>query len=179
VVKDPANDFKNKTVRASGKYNGEGVSFWGGAPVNMAAAEVPTALERKTIDMVLTALPGCDGFKMYESAPYVTLTGFCEPFCGAVMNLDKWNSLSKAQQDAVMAGASVMENEGEKLGLAWKEETLEKYRNENVGLYVSTDEDRAWFKEKAMEIINSEILPNANENTKILIDILQNDPTIQ
>jgi C4-dicarboxylate-binding protein DctP len=178
VVKDPANDLKGKTVRASGTWNGRGIEALGGSPVNMAIADVPTALERHTIDMVLSTWVAAEGFRLYEVAPHITMTEMQELFCGAIMNLDKYNSLSDNQKAALDRAGKTFEEFGIEIVESHKPAFVEKMEEEGVEVYTATLDDNKYYNSVAWEIIDNELAPNANAAAKGLIEALK-DPSLQ
>lgn len=171
-VEDPNADLKGKSIRVSGEWNGKAVSEWGGSPVSIGITDVSTALERKTVDMVLSTWIACDGFKFYEQAPYITMTEIQEMFCGLAMNLDKWNSLTAEQQAAIEEAGKVYQTEGKVAADTRKQEFLDRMEDEDVTITYASDEVNQYFQDSAWEIINNEIKPNADELTSALIEAI-------
>ncbi len=75
---------------------------FGANPTPMAFSEVFTAMQQGTIDGQENPLAIITGNKFYEVQKYISKTEHIYvPFC-VVMNLDKFNSLTKNQQDAIV-----------------------------------------------------------------------------
>ena len=94
-------DFKGLRIRAAGKWAGETLLKYGATPITMPIGDVPTALERKTVDSVYTAHIAIQNFSMHESAHYVTVTDQAESLSGIMMNQQSWDNLSSDQQAAI------------------------------------------------------------------------------
>lgn len=69
-VRTPA-DLKGKKVRVFSEGQVEAVRSFGGAPVNVAFAEVYTAMQHGTIDAAIIGFQGVDSQKMHEVAKHV------------------------------------------------------------------------------------------------------------
>jgi TRAP-type C4-dicarboxylate transport system substrate-binding protein len=92
-IKSPA-DLNGKTCRSSGTWIGKALTAWGASPVTVALGDIPTALERKTIEVCYAGWIVAGPNKFYETAPFVTWTNIPEALTGFMMNLDKWNGLN-------------------------------------------------------------------------------------
>jgi len=64
-------DLKGKKVRVFSAGQVEAVRLLGGSPVNIAFAEVYTAMQRGTVDAAIIGFQGVDSQKMYEVSKYV------------------------------------------------------------------------------------------------------------
>jgi len=117
TVKSPE-DLKGKSVRASGRWAGEAVKMWGGSPVAIALGDLPAALQRGAVDVVLTSWIVIDAFKLYEAAPNVTFTGIQNILTGLMMSEKAWKSMDAAQQQAFMRAEK-----------RWRDYLDEKYKN--------------------------------------------------
>jgi len=98
-------DMKGLTVRTPGKWGGEAIKMWGGSPVTVPLGDLAVALERGTIMVSYTGWIITGPFKLYESAPYVTMSGLQEMFAGLMMSDKAWNSLNPSQQAAIERAA--------------------------------------------------------------------------
>lgn len=75
VTKFPMNsldDLKGKKIRVYAKSQADFLSALGAQPVNMAFAEVYSALERGTVDGAVSGPDAIPGLRLYEVAKYVT-----------------------------------------------------------------------------------------------------------
>jgi C4-dicarboxylate-binding protein DctP len=100
IIKAPS-DIKGLKVRASGKWAGEAFKLWGGSAVTIPLGDLPTSLERGTVDAAYCGWVITGPFKLYESAPYVSFTNMQELFGGLIMNPASWNKLDKEQKAAL------------------------------------------------------------------------------
>ena len=64
-------DLKGKKVRVFSEGTSDAVRLLGGAPVNVAFAELYTALQHGTIDVALVGFQGVDSQKLHEVSKYV------------------------------------------------------------------------------------------------------------
>ena len=152
VVTDPTTELDGQLVRTSGAWSGKAVSTWGAAPMSINIGDVPNALERKTVNKVLTSWIATDGFKLYETGPNITATNMQEILPGIMMNLDTWNEMTPAQQDAVMVGAEAFMTDGYQMMLEQKDEFFG--RMEELGVAISYTDEAAdkYFYEVAWDI---------------------------
>lgn len=100
-------DFKGLKMRMPG-IGGEVIRRLGGAAVRLSGGEIYQALQSGSIDATEWVGPWNDlAFGFYREAPYYYGPGFHEP--GAALslgiNLDKWNALSKSEQNIFRASA--------------------------------------------------------------------------
>jgi TRAP-type C4-dicarboxylate transport system substrate-binding protein len=86
VVKDPATTYPGLRVRVSGAWGGKAVTAWGAAPMSIDIGDVPTALERNTINLVHTSWIATQSFKLQETGPHLTLTNMAEVLPGIMIN---------------------------------------------------------------------------------------------
>lgn len=74
---------------------------FGANPTPMAFTELFTALQQGTVDGQENPIGLIDSNKFYEVQKYISLTEHVyTPYC-VLMNLDRWNSLTKKQQDII------------------------------------------------------------------------------
>ena len=98
-------DMKGLTVRTPGRWGGEAIKLWGGSPVTVPLGDLAVALERGTIMVSYTGWIITGPFKLYESAPYVTMTKLQEMFAGLMMSEKAWKGLNPSQQAAIERAA--------------------------------------------------------------------------
>lgn len=102
--------FKGQKIRTVGRNGFKAIKLLGGTPTHMLAGELYTSLQRGVIDGLISNMTIIYGFKLQEVAPY--LTEFPNLIGSVVilgMNLDRFNSLKKEQQDVVVAAAKSAE----------------------------------------------------------------------
>lgn len=178
VVTDPANQLNGSLVRTSGAWSGKAVSTWGASPMSINIGDVPNALERKTVNQVLTSWIATDGFKLYETGPHITVTNMQEILPGIMMNLDTWNAMTPAQQDAVMAGAEAFMTEGYDMMITQKDDFFA--RMDELGVEVAYTDAQAdqFFYDVAWDICDQLVAEvDVGELGMQLIDALK-DPSV-
>ena len=166
-------DMAGLNIRCAGKWMGEGISAWGGNPVTITLADVPTALERKTVDAVYggtntVVYP----FKLYELANYISFTALQENLGMITMSMDMWNKLSADQQAAMYRAVDKFGVYTEQLQL----DDAKAYRealaaNGNV-VYDLTDEENQVLIDASLALL-PQALEVAGEKGQELVDICE------
>ena len=77
----------------------------GGAPVSLPPGEIYTALQKGVIDGFTLVAVGLKDFKIYEVAKYLVRPKFGYISLAILMNADKYNSLTKQQQEWIQSAA--------------------------------------------------------------------------
>ena len=171
-ITDPS-DLQGMTVRTSGRWIGEAMRLWGGSPVTMPQGDIPTALERNTVDAVFsggstTIAP----FRLYELADYVTYTMFQVIYTGMFMTLDSWNSLSPAQQAAFDRAVDRVIPYSEEIVLEFEDAYIQDYLDYGAKFYNLSDEENQKFFDIAITLTEDpELLELAGDLGKKLIDV--------
>jgi len=100
-------DLEGRKVRGSGRMTTQFLEALGAEGINLAFSEVPGALERGIVDCAITGAGSGLSSGWWESANYLmTLPlGGWDPVVTA-MNLERWESLSPATQEFLMAQIS-------------------------------------------------------------------------
>jgi TRAP-type C4-dicarboxylate transport system substrate-binding protein len=102
-------DFKGLKTRTYDKNSANCINMAGGNAVALAWGEVYSALRTGLVNSVVTSsASGKDG-KFWEVLNYFTKINYAYPLQAVTINLDYWNSLSKAQQQAILKAAKEME----------------------------------------------------------------------
>lgn len=130
-LKEPLKDgkFEGRKVRGTLSYHGV-IRLLGGSPVVLPGGQIYTALEKGVIDGAAWPAAGMLTMKHYEVAKYKMRPTFATTNTGFYINLDKWKSLSKEEQDiltqAAMETEKDMPAEGDRI-LAEESAELEKH----------------------------------------------------
>jgi len=102
-------DFKGVKSRTYDKNSANFVKMAGGSAVALPWGEVYSALQTGMVNAVVTSsASGKDG-KFWEVLKNFTKIGYAYPLQAVTINLDYWNSLDKAQQEAVLKAAKEIE----------------------------------------------------------------------
>jgi len=97
-------DFKNKKIRASSKWQLGLVKAAGGVPVSLPFTDCYMGLQTGTIDAVLTNFDAIRDYKLDEVAPHILLIKglWSKPPVFFTFNKDVWNNLSEDIQGQLM-----------------------------------------------------------------------------
>lgn len=104
--------LKGKKVRGTVSYHPM-IRALGGVPVNMPPADMYTALQRGTIDAAAWGLTGATDLKLFEVAKFMSDPVFGQVGVMIFMNLNRWNRLSPAAQEALLAAGRKLEVESQ------------------------------------------------------------------
>jgi len=169
IVHGP-DDFQGLNVRVGGKWIGEGISTWGATPATITLADVPTALERKTVDAVYAgANQVIRSFKLYELAHYITFTQFQEQ-CGFMgMNLDSYNKLSDNQKLALERAVQRWAMHSEELMMNGIEDFRGELEANGNEVYDLTDEENQVLMDLSLALI-PQALEVGGEGAQVLVD---------
>ena len=130
-LKEPLKNgmFDGRKVRGTLSYHGV-IRLLGGSPVVLPGGQIYTALEKGVIDGAAWPAAGMLSMKHYEVAKFKVRPTFGSTNTGFWINLDKWKSLSKEDQDILIEAARQTEidmpAEGDKI-LAEESTELEKF----------------------------------------------------
>jgi TRAP-type C4-dicarboxylate transport system substrate-binding protein len=108
-------DIKGKKIRATSKGHAELLQKLNASPVVLSVGEVYQALQRGTVNGAVGGLQGMIGLKHYEVAKHLLVSnGVLGTYVhGYVMNLRRFNSLSKEHQDIIMKAAADARNKAQ------------------------------------------------------------------
>ena len=97
-LKTPS-DWKGAKMRLAGRWQSTLGKMWGASPVFLPPPELYLACQRGVIDGFMLIYDITFGLKLYEVTPYITDTEFSNNVEIITMNLKKWNSLTKEDQE--------------------------------------------------------------------------------
>lgn len=90
------------------------IEAMGGSLVVLSAPDIYPGLQRGTVDGVMWPVIGAVDFKWYEVAPYLMKPTFGTAIHMLFINLDKFKSLTPAQQKILLAEGEKLETTGQK-----------------------------------------------------------------
>jgi TRAP-type C4-dicarboxylate transport system substrate-binding protein len=166
-------DLNGLSVRAAGKWLGETIKLWGGSPTTIPLPDLPTAVERNTVDAVYTGAVVYGPWKFYELADYVTFTSLQENWAGLIMNLDTWNKLSPEQQDAVERAGEDFVAFMNEIVPKEKEEMIKFVEDYGVHVTVLNKEQNQAFVDAATAPLLEQAAEVAGEGGKKIIEALK------
>lgn len=174
--KDPVierDDWKGLKLRDAGGALGKVIEKLGGSPVGIPLGELPTSISTGLVDGTAIGLSAIKSLKLYEMLDSISIHPTTQIAEGMlIMNLDKWNELSDAQQEAIIEAGKQAQPEYEKLGKQLYDEVLVEIEEEGLAVYTMSPEEEAVFKEQA-EIVSQEIYEKVNEKGKELYDLMR------
>jgi TRAP-type C4-dicarboxylate transport system substrate-binding protein len=162
LISDPSTQLAGKKIRVAGKWGGEAVMRWGGAPVTINIGDVPSALERGTINLVNTSWIATGGFKLYEMGPHVTFTDMQEMFPGLILNQNIWDSFSETQKAAFDRATERFLLEGHKIMMDEKAKFVATCEGANVEMYTASKEENEFYRKAANELVE-QVKPQIGE----------------
>lgn len=122
------NDLKGRKIRGTQSYHGV-IRLLGASPVVLPGGQIYTALEKGVVDGAAWPAAGMLSMKHFEVAKYRIRPTFGTSNLGVWVNLDKWNGLSKGEQQALLDAGLKTEREMQAIGddiLAKEDATLDK-----------------------------------------------------
>tara|TARA_R110002072_G_scaffold13606_24_gene57304 strand:+ start:1022 stop:2014 length:993 start_codon:yes stop_codon:yes gene_type:complete len=132
--------FKGRKIRGTLSYHGV-IRLLGGSPVVLPGGQIYTALEKGVIDGAAWPAAGMLTMKHYEVAKYKVRPTFGTTNTGFWVNMAKWKTLSKAEQDVLLEAAKQTEidmpAEGDRI-LAEESASLEKFGVKETTLNAET-----------------------------------------
>ena len=120
----------------------------GAEPTSMAFSELYTALQTGSIEGQDNPLPSDINGAFYEVAPYFAITNHVVDSILPCINADTWNSLTEAQQLAVMDAINAARDFNDENRIAQEEECVDFLLNEGCTVtYPDIDEFKAYASE--------------------------------
>lgn len=121
----------------------------GANPTPMAFGELFTALQQGTVDGQENPLGIITGNKFEEVEKYCTLTEHVYTPYYVVMNMDKWNSLTPEQQDALTRAMEETTAYQYELSQRYEDEATSVMEEAGCAVRTLSDEEKLSFKEAA------------------------------
>jgi len=157
-TKNPAKsvaDLKGLRIKANAE-NADIVKNLGASPVTMPVTETYDALSRGVVDGTLFPLEALQGFKIAEVVKTVIedypMSYMTSMYC--IMNKDKWNAISPADQKAI---EKINEEYIEKFGKKWVEldaKAVEFAKSKGVTFVKVSKEDEALTAQRMKPILD-------------------------
>ncbi|MBE6032864.1 MAG: hypothetical protein E7224_06690, partial [Clostridiales bacterium] len=175
-VHSPA-DIAGLRLRDHGLWIGKSIASWGASPMTVMPADLAVALERGTVDGGFTGWPFIYQCRGTDSAPYVTYTGIsCSGWAPLTINLDKWNSLTPAQQAIMEEAAAIATENSNKYLEEYNVEFEQSIADLGGTIYHMTPEETQVFVDATKPLID-EARESSGELGNKLIDALLAAPS--
>jgi TRAP-type C4-dicarboxylate transport system substrate-binding protein len=141
-------DMAGLRMRTAGEVEGETVKAMGGSPVSMSSSEVYQALERGTIDGMISYMGTVISRDLQQVLKYGTVGHFGDYSVDAYVRKDWFDELDTEQQDAMLAGARKYLEDGTAHQLQVHEQDyLPKIKQAGLELYEPTGADLRAFEQ--------------------------------
>jgi len=148
-------EFKGKRIRVFGEISAEFIKALGGAPLFLSVGEIYMALQRGTIDGVLTSTCSVDERKFWEVAKYFTLikVGEFHDQPAVLMNLKKYQELPPDLQKLVMEASNEAQAWGLDASLKDTDQCLDNLRKKGMEIYYPIEQEKKRWAEATKEIM--------------------------
>jgi tripartite ATP-independent transporter DctP family solute receptor len=167
-------DFKGKRIRGYGEISTEILKALGGAPVFMSIGEVYLALQRGTIDGVLTSTCSVYERKFYEVTKYFTLIrcGEFQNQPAVLVNVKKYNQLPADLQKLLVDASKDAQDWGLDIALKGTDECLAKLKESGMEIYsLPEQEKKRWAA--ATKGVTTHYLERTGEKGKALMEAVE------
>jgi TRAP-type C4-dicarboxylate transport system substrate-binding protein len=146
---DDLGDLQGKQVRSIGPLVSLMIETWGGAPVFVAPKEVFQSAERGVVDGINMGVATYSSWKLWDVMPYMVNANLFYGNIQYMMNKEKFDSMTAAEQAAVMEAAVETE--------VWLKPRYEDWVDQRVGNAVMKGGGSAVSisQDKRMELIES------------------------
>lgn len=170
-------DLKGMNIRFSGQSIESAIKMFGGNPVGLPMPQVYDALERGILDGVAVGPSTIESYKLNEIITHTT-HGLKYFYSTQVifMNKDKWDSLSKEDQDLLASlTGQVTYEKATALYDASYEKGLEMAKASNVTITEISPELRAQWKEKTSSVVDKWLADTSAKGlpAQDLLDLIQ------
>jgi len=161
-------DWKDLKIRVPNKERGKLISTFGAASVVVPVGDIAVALERGTIDGVLTAWPIDHAQKLYETAPNVTMLDILTAQWGFVaMNMETYKKISPDDQKVILeASEKAAVFNGEALAKL-KTEYLAELKKAGITPYHFSDEDKKVFLQNGYKLMDMRAKDSSGEELEL------------
>jgi TRAP-type C4-dicarboxylate transport system substrate-binding protein len=141
-------DIEGMRIRVAGPLEGRTIEALGGSPVTMSSAEVYEALERGTIDGVMSYIGTIPGRSLEEVVKYGTVAPFGSYSMDAYVRADWFEGLPEGQQEALLRAGEAYSNQGtEEMVKVHEGEYLKTIKDAGVEIVELNEEQTAAFEE--------------------------------
>ena len=158
-------DFKGAKTRTYDKNSADFVNGAGGNAVALPWGEVYSALRTGMVDSVITSSSSGKDGKFWEVLTDFTKINYAYPLQAVTINLDYWNSLTKAQQEAMLKAAVEIEKAQWEAVKLEDKDALDTMAQNGMKISETSDELKKQLDEIASKML-TEYLADADEDTK-------------
>ena len=150
-VKTPE-DWKGQKMRLAGRWQSTLGKEWGASPVFMQPSDLYLALQRGVIDGYMLIWDIIYGLKLNEVAPYNVDTEFSNNIEVVTMNLGKWKTLSKTDQEILSQAVEEVKPWTYRETVKHYEELKKDIVSKGGKIHISTAEEKSLFLKDAFAL---------------------------
>ncbi len=167
-------DFKGKRIRGYGEISTEILRALGAAPVFLSIGEVYLALQRGTIDGVLTSTCSVYERKFYEVVKHFTLIrcGEFQNQPAVLVNLKKYNQLPPDLQKIMVDASKDAQDWGLEIALKGTDECLAKLKENGMQIYNLPEQEKQKWAATTKGIM-TRYLERSGEKGKALVNAVE------
>lgn len=158
-------DFKGAKTRTYDKNSADFVNGAGGNAVSLPWGEVYSALRTGMVDSVITSSSSGKDGKFWEVLTDFTKINYAYPLQAVTINLDYWNSLTKAQQEAMLKAAAEIEKAQWEAVKLEDKDALDAMAQNGMKISETSEDLKKQLDEIASKML-TEYLADADEDTK-------------
>ncbi|BEU87915.1 TRAP transporter substrate-binding protein [Selenomonas sp. TAMA-11512] len=160
-LRDPA-DFKGLQLRGYGEIPAETIKALGASPVTMSSGEVYLAMQRGTIDGQTSGTTAMYDRKIYEVAPYLTMSNhaYCE-FVLA-MNAATWSRLTPDQQQILEECAEEVRTSIQAAAEQEDRDAMKNLEAAGMQVYIVPPENYSKWAAATASVVDSFIIRNGD-----------------
>jgi C4-dicarboxylate-binding protein DctP len=166
-------DWKGQKMRLGGRWQSTLGAKWEASPVFMVPGDLYIALQKGVIDGYMLIWDIIYGLKLYEVAPYIMDSGFSNNIENVTMNLQKWNTLTKADQEIFNQGIKEVKPWNYHETLRYYEELKKDILSKGGKIYYLTPEEKRLYLKDAFSLW-PEVEKISGPIGKKFMDILKN-----
>ena len=145
-------DWKGQKMRLGGRWQSTLGQKWGASPVFMVPGELYLALQRGVIDGYMLIYDIVYGLKLYEVSPYIMDSGFSNNVEIVTMNLQKWNALTKEDQEVFKQGLKDVKPWNYKETVRYYEDLKKDVLSKGAKIYQLTPEEKDLYLKDAFSL---------------------------
>jgi TRAP-type transport system periplasmic protein len=166
---ESVDDFQGLRLRVSPVYV-PFVEALGAEPVTMPGGEIYTALERGVIDGFTWPDAGITALQLHEIVDYQVLPTFWSVDIISMINLDRWNQLSEAQQAVLTEAAIAVEEQTPEAYEQLREDEASELDEAGVERIELEDDEAERYLELAQQSAWDWVRENVQQDPEELID---------
>ena len=166
-------EIKGKRIRVFGEISSEFLRALGAAPVFMSVGEVYLALQRGTIDGVLTSTCSVDERKFFEVTKHFTLikVGEFQNQPAVLVNLKKYQELPPDLQKLVVEASKEAQDWGLAASLKDTDQCLDNVKAKGMQIYYPTDNEKKRWAEAAKGIMANYLKRTGNVGKELIEEV--------